>query len=129
MKSGKKKIKKDVKKEIVKENVVKEVEEKEDFFDDKKVQKTNEKKKSLGHKIFDIVFWTLFVCIAAIWIIDFIKVENNKEPLFCIKKETHEYEDGTTDECVGLGYNIYYYHRDSINISTQFSPFFIKMKE
>lgn len=80
-------------------------------------------------KVWNIVFWTLFVCIFAIWIIDFVQVKREKEPIFCISEKVHEYEDGTTNECVGLGYKVYTYNRKSLNIKSQFSPFFVKMEE
>lgn len=80
-------------------------------------------------KVWNIVFWTLFVCIFAIWIIDFVQVKREKEPIFCISEKVHEYEDGTTKECVGLGYKVYTYNRKSLNIKSQFSPFFVKMEE
>lgn len=80
-------------------------------------------------KVWNIVFWTLFVCLFAIWIIDFVQVKREKEPIFCISEKVHEYEDGTTKECVGLGYKVYTYNRKSLNIKSQFSPFFVKMEE
>ena len=80
-------------------------------------------------KVWNIVFWTLFVCLFAVWIIDFIQVKREEEPIFCISEKIHEYEDGTTKECVGLGYKVYTYDRKSLNIKSQFSPFFVKMEE
>lgn len=86
-------------------------------------------KKSVGHKIFDVIFWICIALLAFIWIFDFIQVKDGKDPKFCIKTELHEYEDGTVNECDGLGYKVFKYNRTSINIDTQFSPFFVGMKE
>lgn len=96
---------------------------------------TKEKKK-LGRgifgiikKIIDVIFWLALAILALIWIIDFINVNNEKEPVFCIKTEVHEYDDGQTVECTGLGYKIYNYNRASTGTGYEFGPFFIKMKD
>jgi hypothetical protein len=112
------------KKNEEKKKVVKEGAEK-----DTEVQFYDKKHKSLGQKIWDVVFWTLFAILAFVWIYDYIQVSNDKEPKFCIKNVTHTFDDGTVDECDGLGYKVYQYHRSGLNIKTQFSPFFIGMKE
>lgn len=92
------------------------------------VQFYDKKHKSLGQKIWDVVFWTLICVLAFIWIFDFIKVQNNENPQFCIKNIQHTYSDGTVNECVGLGYKVYQYNRSNLNIKVQFSPFFIGMQ-
>ena len=92
-------------------------------------------------KILNVTFWVLFVILLAIWIIDFVKLKNEKEPIFCIKKEVHKYDDGTVDElgrptgnklevdeCLGLGYRIFNYNRSSLPKGRDFAPFFIKMR-
>lgn len=90
----------------------------------------NEKKNKKGivKIIFDVVFWVCFVFLVVIWVIDFVKVQQKSEPVFCISEKTHEFEDGTVDECTGLGYKVFIYKRKSIE-AYQFGPFFIKMKE
>lgn len=80
-------------------------------------------------KILNVVFWVLFVILLSIWLIDFIKIRNEKDPIFCIKKKTHEFEDGTVNECLGLGYRIYNYNRSSLPKGIDFAPFFVKMRE
>ena len=95
----------------------------------KQIKVSKEKEKSLGQKIFDIVFWVCIVILAVIWLTDFFRMRDNKEPVFCLSKKTHEFDDGTVDECVGLGYKIYDYHRESLNGAHQFSPFFVGMKK
>lgn len=86
-------------------------------------------KKSLGQKIFDIVFWVAIIILAFVWLTDFIRLQNEKEPVFCLTEKTHKFKDGTVNECIGLGYKIYNYDRESINIKHQFSPFFVEMKK
>lgn len=86
-------------------------------------------KRNIGKLVFDIVFWVGLTVLAVIWLTDFIKVQNEEKPVFCLVQKTHEFEDGTVDECIGLGYKIYEYNRDSISNARQFSPFFIGMKK
>jgi len=102
----------------------------------KKVEQINiveetkqEKTKRIAKKVWDIVFWVGIVVLAIIWLTDFIQVQNEEEPKFCLVNKTHKFEDGTVDECVGLGYKVYIYNRDSISNARQFSPFFVGMKK
>lgn len=85
--------------------------------------------KDIVRKIWDIFFWTAFAILLCIWIIDYIRVGSEKDPKFCLKKETLEYEDGTVSKCTGLGYKVYNYNRESLDKGIEFGPFFIKMKE
>lgn len=107
--------------EIIKE----ETEEMEEILDKKE-------KRSLGVSIFrrvlDIIFWLAFAILALIWVVDFINVNNEKDPVFCIKNNVYEYSDGQTTECIGLGYKVYNYNRASEK-GYEFGPFFIKMKD
>ena len=88
-----------------------------------------DKVKKIAKRIFDIVFWIAITCLAIIWITDFIKLQTEEEPVFCLSEKNHKFEDGTVYECKGLGYNIYKYDRESIDVKHQFSPFFIGMKK
>lgn len=83
----------------------------------------------MAKKIFSFIFWILIIALAAIWIIDFMHVQNEEKPQFCLKSVTHTFDDGEVNECVGLGYKIYYYNRSSMSEGYQFGPFFVKMKE
>ena len=85
--------------------------------------------KEVAFKIWDVVFWVLFAILACVWIVDFFRVKAEKQPMFCISKETIEFEDGNVDKCVGLGYTVYEYNRESLDSGIQFGPFFIKMQE
>jgi len=86
-------------------------------------------KRKLIRIVFDIIFWIVIICLLIIWLTDFINVQNDKDPVFCISRKTHVFDDGTVEECVGLGYKIYDYNRTSLSKSRQFGPFFIRMKE
>lgn len=85
------------------------------------------KTKSILYRIWTIFFWIAFAVTITIWTIDFIKVKKDDNPIFCIKKVEHQYDDGVTNECRGLGYHIYSYDRTSTGKARQFRPFFIKM--
>lgn len=115
------------KEELVEEQIVEEV-KKEEKIEDKSFE-NSKKKTGIGRKIFNIVFWVGVALLAAIWITDFLRVRNNKEPQFCLKETVHEFEDGTVTECMGLGYKTYKYNRSSLSGGIEFGPFFIKMKE
>lgn len=94
-------------------------------FDEKK----NISAKRIVVKIWNVVFWVLFVSLAFVWIMDFSRVKIDKKPLFCVSKDRVEFKDGTVDKCVGLGYKVYHYHRASLNKNFQFGSLVMKMKE
>lgn len=122
-KTTKKSVSKNVKETVkVVEKVKEEPIKVEEVVEPKKEEKNNKKIISI---IFDIIFWILIVILAAIWITDFVKVKKGNEPMFCIKKIVHQFDDGEVKECKGLGYNVYNYNRTSKDLKTQFSPFFI----
>lgn len=89
-----------------------------------------EKSKSKVFKvigtIFNVLFWTLIVLLFVAWSIDFYKTKNDEKPIFCIKTINHEYDDGTTKECIGLGYRIFSYNRESIGTGREFGAFYLK---
>ena len=78
----------------------------------------------------DDIIKVILLSIIFIWticfLIDYIRVRRNNEPIFCIKENIKEYDDGTVYECVGMGYKTYKYDRTSIPITVQFGPFFLK---
>lgn len=69
----------------------------------------------------------LFLVWVAIIFTDYFKTRNDEKPIFCIKETTYEYDDGYTYECVGLGYKMYKYERDTIK-ATEFGPIFIEQR-
>ncbi len=114
-------------KKIATEEIVKEEnnDKMEEILDEKEKKRLS---GSIFRKIFDIIFWLAFAILAFIWIIDFINVNNEKDPIFCINENTYEYDDGQIKECIGLGYKVYNYNRTSTGTGYEFGPFFIKMK-
>ena len=107
------------------ENEVKEVEAKEEEKEMAQDFKEEKKKKNIVIKILDIVLWVILIGWMIIVFMDYYRVTNEKEPKFCIKEETIQYEDGTVESCTGLGYKVYEYNRESYN-AIQFGPFWIK---
>lgn len=73
----------------------------------------------------------LILIVFASWILivfyDYFTTLNDQNPKFCIAEKTYTYDDGTTYECVGLGYKVYKYNRSSIH-AKEFGPFFIKQR-
>ncbi len=97
-------------------------------MEDKSMYTDKEKNFSIIKTIFNFVFWIAIIGLAVIWIIEFIMVRTENDPWFCIEQKEYEYEDGKVTECIGLGYKVYNYERDSIT-AREFGPFFIEMRE
>ena len=116
--------KKETKKTAVKEET-QEVKE----MDTSIADESKEEWKEIGRKIWDIVFWIVFAVVALTWVVDFFRVSDRKDPMFCLNKKTQTFEDGTVEQCTGLGYKVYEYNRSSLDSGIQFGPFFIKMKQ
>ena len=92
----------------------------------KVVENKNNKKEvalTIIKKIWDIVFWILVICLAAIWISDFILVKQDKDPKFCIKTQTIETENGNIESCTGIGYKVFKYHTKGNEGAREFGPF------
>ncbi len=74
----------------------------------------------------------IILVIIIVWIIcffiDYFRARQSKMPLFCIQSSVKDYNDGTVESCLGLGYKVYKYDRTSINTTIEFGPFFIKEK-
>jgi len=100
---------------------VKEVEEQDELF---YAPKENKNRK----KILNIIFWVVICLMFFVWIFDFIKIKNHDEPFFCIYEKTHEFDDGSVKECLGLGYKVYTYERESLE-GMKYGPFFMKMEK
>jgi len=96
------------------------------YVKDKDVKKSNYR---IFKTIFNIFFWLAVIVLAFIWITDYTRVRDNKEPKYCVSTKIHEFEDGSVTECVGLGYKTYKYERISLPSSIEFGPFFMKMRE
>lgn len=105
------------------------VEEKElsDEFVDEKDKKKGKKKKNIIISIFNFILTIVIFGVVGMAVIDFINVNQEKEPIFCIHEEWTQYDDGTVELCVGVGYKVYRYNRESIK-GSEFGPFWIKEK-
>ena len=84
-------------------------------------------KKTIIKRVLYIIFWIILIAWMIICLIDFNNTRNDKNPKFCIKKETIKYEDGNVEVCTGLGYKIYHYNRKSYN-AVEFGPLWTKDK-
>ncbi len=102
----------------------KEVKEEKEEMSTEFVEKKQKNKgeKSTFSKIMNIVLWVILIGWMVICLTDFYNVSKEKEPMFCIKKETTKYDDGTVDMCLGLGYKVYNYKRASYS-AIEFGPF------
>lgn len=74
-------------------------------------------------KIISGIFWIIVILLMCLWTFEFYRVRNNLKPLFCVKNVTHKYFDGTTEECIGIGYKVYDYKRDNL-YGTEFVSIF-----
>jgi len=110
---------------------VKNVEVDEDFYDEKPKKKKKEvvyveKKPSLFSRILNVILWILLFVWVAIVVIDFFQVRNENKPKFCwFNEKTTQYENGTVEECTGLGYKVINYNREDFK-AIEFGPFWIK---
>jgi hypothetical protein len=80
-------------------------------------------------KILNIAFWVVFAALMFIWLVDFFRVRSEEDPMFCIRNKTYTFDDGEVKECLGLGYKVYKYDRESLTKALEFGPFFIEMRE
>lgn len=103
------------------EKVVEERELSDEFVD------KNENKVNLIIRIFNVILTIVVFGVVGMALIDFLNVNQEKEPMFCIKKDVITHEDGTVDVCTGIGYKVYQYKRESIK-GSEFGPFWIEEK-
>ena len=89
------------------------------------VTESPKKGKPVWKRILNIVLWVVLACWIAVCIVDFVQVQNKKDPKFCIKNETVKYSDGNVKICTGLGYKVIKYERASYR-AIEFGPFWIK---
>lgn len=112
-----------------KKDETKELEEKKLSEDKKETSddfvEEESKTKEIVIKVLNIILWLILFAWMAICLIDFFNVRNEKDPIFCISKDVVEYEDGTVDVCVGPGYKVFEYKRDSYK-GIEFTHLFAK---
>ena len=88
----------------------------EEFFEEKK------DKKSTFQRVMNIILWIVLFVWMAICLVDFFRAKTENEPIFCLHKETVDYEDGKVRICTGLGYKVFNYERASFK-GIEYGPF------
>lgn len=106
----------------------------EDFFDEKPKKKNTTKEKevvyvkeekSILSKVVNIILWVILLAWMVLVLVDYFKVRDEKDPIFCWwNKQTYQYENGTVEECTGLGYKVIKYNREDFK-AIEFGPFWI----
>ncbi|MBR1413238.1 MAG: hypothetical protein IJ574_01025 [Bacilli bacterium] len=76
-------------------------------------------------KFFNFILVLLIFVWLCLLVTDFLRVKDEKQPIFCLKEVTKKYDDGEVYICTGILYKVYKYDRDSIS-AREFGPFFIK---
>lgn len=76
-------------------------------------------------KVLGRLFWIIVILLMCLWTFEFYRIRNGYNPMFCFKTSTHTYTDGTTTECIGLGYKVYKYNRTDL-YGTEFVSIFAK---
>ena len=87
--------------------------------------KKQKKEKSVFSKLINAILWIVVFAWMAVCVTDYVMAINEKDPIFCLKEETKEYEDGTVYICTGLGYKYFKYDRTSYS-ATQFGGIWVK---
>lgn len=78
-------------------------------------------------KLFSFIFSILIIGWIAICLIDFFKVQDGKNPIFCLKTETIKLNEGSIEKCLGAGYKILNFEKDdSCHVKLTFGPFWLK---
>lgn len=83
------------------------------------------KGKSGFAKFLNTLLWIIVFAWMAVCVTDYIMATKEKDPIFCLKEETKEYEDGKVYICTGLGYKYFKYDRKSYS-ATQFGGIWIQ---
>ncbi len=99
--------------------------EKKKLVKQEKKNNRQDGERSLFGKIVNIVLWVVVIAWMTLCVIDYIKVQREKDPIFCLSNKTLEYADGNVHVCYGLGYKVYNYDRDCFQ-ALQFGAFWTK---
>ena len=112
-----------------KEKKVKEKSVTEEFLDEKvskkKLEKKEKNEKSMFQRVMNVILWIVLFAWMAVCLIDFYKVLQKSDPIFCIKTGVNKYEDGNVKWCLGAGYKVFQYNRKSFK-AIEFGPFWSK---
>lgn len=82
--------------------------------------------------VLKLILKILVILLVVVWVFivvtDYMNTKNDKPLKFCLREDTHKYDDGETYECVGLGYKMFKYNRQSIT-AKEFGPIFISERQ
>jgi hypothetical protein len=101
----------------------------EEFLDEKvskkKLEKKDKEEKSMFQRVMNVILWIVLFAWMAVCLIDFYKVHQKQDPIFCFKKDVTHYNDGDVKWCLGPGYKVFQYNRKSFQ-AIEFGPFWSK---
>ena len=101
----------------------------EEFLDEKtskkKLEKKDKNEKSMFQRVMNVILWIILIVWMVVCLVDFYKVQQKGDPIFCIKKGVTKYSDGDVKWCLGPGYKVYQYNRKSFQ-AIEFGPFWSK---
>lgn len=122
-------VNKDVVEEKIKVNNEELKEQLREEIKEELVKKTKRRKvRKIFLKLFSLCFWLLVIVWVVIVGTDYLQVQKNAEPRFCLDKETKTFEKGTVNICNGLGYKFFKYKSDEVE-TVEFGPFWIEPNE
>ena len=78
--------------------------------------------------IFNLLFTLAFLFWSYAFVSDCLRVNNGGVAKYCVKHIIYDQTDGSTEECLGLGYKVYYYDRTSVDITKEMGPFWMAMR-
>ena len=79
-------------------------------------------------KVIARIFWIIVIVLMCIATFEFYRVRNGKKPVLCLKTIERTYVDGTSTECIGLGYKVFEYRRNFLK-GTEFVSIFAKERK
>ena len=99
-------------------------------MEEKEIKKETPKKekkegKSTFSKVMNWILWFVVFFWIGLCVTDYVMTIKEKDPVFCLKEETKDYNDGTVYICTGVGYKYIRYDRVSYT-ATQFGGFWIQ---
>ena len=79
-------------------------------------------------KILNLLLALAFLFWSYAFVSDCLRVNNGGRAKYCVKDTVYDQNDGSTEECLGLGYKVYYYNRSSVDIAKEIGPFWMAMR-
>ena len=94
----------------------------EKYISESEIRKNYIRKKGPFKKMIGMTIWLVVFIWAALIIIDFLNLSNDRDLSFCIERGINEYSDGSVEWCMGPGYKVYKYDRECFS-GAEFGPF------